>query len=57
LSDILEAQLTARSLVQSNADSLLSILDSKGGAIWTMFYVDDGMVAACYDEGLMRWLL
>jgi hypothetical protein len=42
----LEAELTARKFVQSNADPSLWILHSKGGAVLTMFYVDDGMVAA-----------
>jgi hypothetical protein len=32
--------------VQSNADPGLWILKSEGGVVLTMFYVDDGMVAA-----------
>jgi hypothetical protein len=45
----LEAELTARGFVQSNADPSLWILYSKDGAVLTMFYVDNGMVAACND--------
>jgi hypothetical protein len=45
----LEAELTARGFVQSNADPSLWILYSKDGAVLTMFYVDDGMVAARND--------
>jgi hypothetical protein len=44
----LEAELimTARGFVQSNAGPCLWIICSKDGAVLTMFYVDDGMVAA-----------
>jgi hypothetical protein len=42
----LDAELTARDFVQSNADPSLWILYSKGGDVLTMFYIDDGMVAA-----------
>jgi hypothetical protein len=42
----LEAELTARGFVQSNADPSLWILYSMDGAIHAMFFVDDGMVAA-----------
>jgi hypothetical protein len=42
----LEAQLTARDFMQSNAGPSLWIFYSKGGAVLTMFCVDDGMVAA-----------
>jgi hypothetical protein len=45
----LEAELTAQGFVQSNADPSLWILYSKDGAVLTMFYVDDGMVAARND--------
>jgi hypothetical protein len=45
----LEAELTARGFVQSNADPSFWILYSKDGAVLAMFYVDDGMVAARND--------
>jgi hypothetical protein len=41
----LMTELTARGFVQSDADPSLWIFYGEGGAILTMFYVDDGMVA------------
>jgi hypothetical protein len=41
----LEAELTAHGLVQSDADPALWIMHG-GGHVMTIFYVDDGMVAA-----------
>jgi hypothetical protein len=38
----LEAELTARGLVQSSTDPSPWIFYSKSGAVLTMFYVDDG---------------
>jgi hypothetical protein len=45
-SERLMTELTARRILQSDADPSLWILYGEGGAILTMFYVDDGMVAA-----------
>jgi hypothetical protein len=42
----LEAELTRKGLVQSDADPALWILHGKDGAVLAMFYVDDGLVAA-----------
>jgi hypothetical protein len=42
----LEAELRARSFVQSSADPSLWILHGEAGAVLAMFYVDDGLVAA-----------
>jgi hypothetical protein len=42
----LEAELTRKSLVQSDADPALWILHVEGGAVLAMSYVDDGVVEA-----------
>jgi hypothetical protein len=42
----LEAELTRKDLVQSDADPALWILHGKDGAVLAMFYVDDGLVPA-----------
>ena len=42
----LERELTARGFVQSDADPSLWLLRDAAGTVLTMFYVDDGMVAA-----------
>jgi hypothetical protein len=42
----LEAELTRKGLVQSDADPALWILRGKDGAVLAMFSVDDGLVAA-----------
>ena len=42
----LEASLRERGFTQSNADPSLWILFGEGGAVFAMFYVDDGLVAA-----------
>jgi hypothetical protein len=46
----LEAELTGRGSVQSDADPSLTIFCSKSGAVLTMVYVDEGMVAARTHE-------
>ena len=46
----LEGELLDRGFVQSNADPALWILYGAGGAVLSMFYVDDGLVAAKADE-------
>lgn len=42
----LEAALKSRGFTQSDADPSLWILHGEGGAVFAMFYVDDGLVAA-----------
>jgi hypothetical protein len=42
----LEAALRGRGFTQSDADPSLWILHGEGGAVFAMFYVDDGLVAA-----------
>ena len=42
----LEAALRSRSFVQSAADPSLWIQHGSGGAVFSLFYVDDGLVAA-----------
>jgi hypothetical protein len=42
----LEAALTERGFTQSDADPSLWILHGDSGAVFAMFYVDDGLVAA-----------
>jgi hypothetical protein len=42
----LETELLARGFVQSQADPSLWMLHGKGGTVMTLFYVDDGLVAA-----------
>lgn len=42
----LEGELRARGFTQSDADPSLWILHGPNGAIFSMFYVDDGLVAA-----------
>jgi len=46
----LEAELTKRGFVQSNADPGLWLLHGEEGAVMCMFYVDDGLVAARSDS-------
>jgi hypothetical protein len=46
----LTSELASRGFVQSNADPGLWILKSESGVVLTMFYVDDGMVAARTEE-------
>jgi hypothetical protein len=53
----LDTELTARDFVQNNADPSLWILYGKSGAVLTMFYVDDGMVAARTDAEALHWLI
>jgi hypothetical protein len=43
----LGSELTALGFVQSKADPALWILRDERGVVLTIFYVDDGMVAAC----------
>jgi hypothetical protein len=45
-----EAELTKRGFVQSNADPGLWLLYGENGAVMCMFYVDDGLAAARSDE-------
>jgi hypothetical protein len=40
----LESELKRRGFVQSDADPALWLLFGKDGPVFTMFYVDDGMV-------------
>ena len=42
----LEAELTRLGFVQSNADPALWLRLAEDGTVLTMFYVDDGLVAA-----------
>jgi hypothetical protein len=42
----LEGELSSRGFMQSDADPSLWILRGKGGAVLSLFYVDDGLVAA-----------
>jgi hypothetical protein len=46
----LEAELTRKGMVQSDADPVLSILHGKGGAVLAMFYVDGGLAALTTAE-------
>jgi hypothetical protein len=52
----LEAELTAHGLVQNGADLALWIMHG-GGHVMTIFYVDDGMVAARTVPRLMSLLI
>jgi hypothetical protein len=42
----LQGELARRGFAQSNADPSLWIVNGEGGAVLTLFYVDDGLVAA-----------
>jgi hypothetical protein len=42
----LQGELARRGFSQSNADPSLWIVDGEGGAVLSLFYVDDGLVAA-----------
>jgi hypothetical protein len=48
--ECLTSELAGRGFAQSNADPGLWILESEGGVVLTMFYVDDGMVVGRTEE-------